>query len=432
MAEGIGGSISDDNVSGDSVSGGSVSGRPLRVAAHNGAPVWGGAEIATARLLSGLQDRGHAVTLFYNRELVADGARRYGLEVRPGYLGGDIALHHAVRFALQLRRFRPDVLVVGTFRKLWLASLAARIAGVPVVARIGLSSDVPRSAKYRFAFRHLVARVITNADDVRREYERRLPGAPPPVLETIHKGIDVYDPSPDQAGRRREENSGDAQADAGPDTRADIREELGVTPGALLVGGVGRLAAQKRFDRLIEAVAQLTDGTELLLVGEGALREELESLAADLGVADRVRFTGHREDVMRVMSALDLLVVSSDRESLANVMLEAMAAGVPVLSTPVSGAREVLEREVGAVERRQAQEVAPGLVVEGTVEGLRAGLERLLAEPVRLSAMGAAARRRVAEAFDQTAMLDAWERSLAAVATAAESESASVEEGARS
>ena len=392
MSEGTGGS---------SVSG-SVGGRPLRVAVHNGAPVWGGAEIATARLLAGLRDRGHEVTLFYNRELVADGARAYGLDVRPGYLGGDIALHHAVRFALQLRRFRPDVLVVGTFRKLWLASIAARIAGVPVVARIGLSSDVPRSAKYRLVFRHLVARVITNAEDVRREYERRLPGAPPPVLETIHKGIDVRTLTSKQTGRGR----------------GEIRDELGVSPGAVLIGGVGRLVSQKRFDRLIEAVAGLPEGSELLLVGEGALREDLESLAADLGVADRVRFTGHRDDVMDVMSALDLLVVSSDRESLANVMLEAMAVGVPVLSTPVSGAREVLEPVVGAAERGQGEESPPGLVVEATSEGLRAGLERLLAEPERLAAMGAAARRRVAEEFDQQAMLDAWERSLSAVTTA--------------
>ncbi len=165
----------------------------LRIAAHNGAPEWGGAEIATSRLLAGLQERGHEVVFYCNRDVVARGARGHGLEVREGYLGGDIAVHHAVRFAYQLRRRRADVLVVGTFRKLWLAALAGRLARVPVVARIGLSTDVPRNTKYQLAFRHLVDRVITNADDLRDDYLRLLPEAPPPEIQTIHKGVALAD-----------------------------------------------------------------------------------------------------------------------------------------------------------------------------------------------------------------------------------------------
>ncbi|MEJ2504217.1 MAG: glycosyltransferase, partial [Gemmatimonadota bacterium] len=234
--------------------------RRLRIAAHNGAPEWGGAEIATSLLLQGLQERGHQVVLYHNRSLVARHAVRYGLEVRRAYLGGDVALHHALRFAVQLRRLRPDALIVGTFRKLWLAAVAARLAGVPVVTRIGLSTDLPRNLKYRVVFRRFVARVITNADDITAAYRRALPEAPPPIIRTIHKGIRLPPP-------RR--------------SREETLDVLDLPAGVPVVGGVGRLVEQKRFDRLLEAFAFVPPPARLVVVGDGPLRPELETLARD-------------------------------------------------------------------------------------------------------------------------------------------------------
>lgn len=360
----------------------------LRIAAHNGAPEFGGAEIATAILLQGLRERGHEVVLFYNRDVVAEGVRRYGLDVRRAHLGGDVAVHHSLRFAAQLRRFRPDVLIVGTFRKLWLAALAARLASVPTtVARIGLSTDLPRSAKYRFTYRRLVDLVVVNADDLRDAYLAALPAAPPPRVVTIHKGV-----APSPPGR----------------SPAAVRKELGVPADAPLVGGVGRLVEQKRFDRLLRAFARLPADTYCVIVGGGVLQGELEALARDLDVAGRVRFAGHRDDVVDLMAALDLLVVSSDRESLANVMLEALAAGVPVISTDVSGAREAL-KTVASVGS------APGRVVEADAMSLAEAVSSALEDRVALAAMAAAAREAANERFGRERMLDQWEAALRAV-----------------
>lgn len=370
-------------------------GRRLRIAAHNGAPEWGGAEIALCRLLSGLRERGHEVVLFCNRDVVARGARAYGIDVKHAHLGGDIALHHTIFFARQLRRYRADVLVVGTFRKLLLAALAARLGRVPVVAaRIGLSSDAPRNIKYRFVFRNLVDIVIVNARDLEEVYLRVLPEAPPPRVLTVHKGIDP--PTTPQASEA-------------------IRRDLGVPPDALLIGGVGRLVAQKRFDRLLEAFAPLPAHARCVIVGEGPLRESLERRASELGLARRVTFTGHRDDVPALMSALDLLVVSSDRESMANVMLEAMASGVPVLSTPVSGAIEALGPADGGEADRTTEVLPPGLVV--TPDALAPALQRLVSDPALLGKMGEAARIRAAQRFGRARMLDEWERALGSAAT---------------
>ncbi len=169
-----------------------------------------------------------------------------------------------------------------------------------------------------------------------------------------------------------------------------------------MIGGVGRLVEQKRFDRLIHAFALLGRDERLVLAGDGPLRTMLEAVARELGVQDRVHFLGHRMDVPEVMAALDLLVISSDRESMANVMLEAMAVGVPVVSTPVSGAREALGEAAGAV-------------VEPTPAALAACAARLLADPA-LQRMGEAGRERVATYFSRERMVDEWERALARTA----------------
>ena len=116
----------------------------MRIIAHNGAPEWGGAEIALTDLLAGLAGRGHEVTLFANRPVVMERAQAKGIATRQVHLGGDIALHDAVLLSRALRVERPDALLVSTFRKLWLAALGARMAGVPrVVARVGLSPTRP-------------------------------------------------------------------------------------------------------------------------------------------------------------------------------------------------------------------------------------------------------------------------------------------------
>src|SRR5687767_14387736 len=150
--------------------------RSMFIVAHAGARVWGGAERSVALLLQGLQQRGHRVLLLCNDAVVADPVRALGVPAEILPLGGDASVHHAARLAGRLRRLRPDVLLVGMFKKVWLAGLAGRMAGVPrIVARVGLQSDVPRNLKYRMAFRWLVDHVVVVAERLRPAYAA-LPG----------------------------------------------------------------------------------------------------------------------------------------------------------------------------------------------------------------------------------------------------------------
>jgi glycosyltransferase involved in cell wall biosynthesis len=359
----------------------------MYVAAHNGAHVWGGAERGVAWILAGLQERGHRVRLFCNDRLVAEGARALGVPAEILPLGGDVAVHHAVRFAWALRRDPPDALIVGTFRKLWLAAFAGRLAGVRTIARIGLETDTPRSAKYRWVLTHWTHTIVLKADDVRGAYLRALPGLDPARLITVPGGVER--PLP---GR----------------SPGSVRAELGIPEEALVIGSLGRLAEQKRFDRLLHAVALLPDDVHCIVAGEGSEHVALRELAADLGIAERVHLVGHRDDVGDVLAALDVFVVSSDREMLSFAMLEALAAGVPVVSTQVSGAASALAAAPNGI--------APGAVVGFDAAEIAAAVSRLLSDPERLREMGEAARRRAGEHYGREVMLEGWEAVLNGVA----------------
>jgi glycosyltransferase involved in cell wall biosynthesis len=190
-----------------------------------------------------------------------------------------------------------------------------------IISRVGLASDIARSAKYRFVLRRWVDDVVVNAESLRTPFTASLPPDARVRVHVIPNGV---------------------AARAADMTRGEARAALGVPGDAFVIGTVARLVRQKRLDRLIEATAAL-DGVHAVIAGDGYQRQQLEQLAESCGIAGRVHFSGHREDIGSVHRALDVYVVSSDQEGMSSGMLEAMAAGLPVVSTAVSGAVEALE-----------------------------------------------------------------------------------------
>jgi glycosyltransferase involved in cell wall biosynthesis len=148
-------------------------------------------------------------------------------------------------------------------------------------------------------------------------------------------------------------------------------------PGRVLF--LGRLAAQKRPDLALRALARVP-GAELEVANDGPDRAALERLAAELGVASRVRFLGYRDDVPALLSRAACLLVTSDYEGASLVIPEAMAAGVPVVATRAGGVEDVLGGGGVVVDRGDAAAVA-------------AALERVLDDPGGLGEAGRARAR---------------------------------------
>jgi glycosyltransferase involved in cell wall biosynthesis len=152
----------------------------------------------------------------------------------------------------------------------------------------------------------------------------------------------------------------------GTEMRQTIRCELGIPVDAYVVGSVGRLSEQKGFDLLVEAAAEVvkTDPeVHFVIVGDGVEAQALRQQASDLGLASRVIFTGQRKDVEALISAMDLFACSSRWEGLSTVLMEAMAAGVPIVATDIPGNRELLRDGENAwlVPTENAMALAVGL-----------------------------------------------------------------------
>jgi glycosyltransferase involved in cell wall biosynthesis len=354
---------------------------PLRIVAHNGAAVWGGAEINLTHLLSGLQRRGHQVTLCCNHEVVADRAARQLVPtiIRP--LRGDLMFGDALSFARFLEQEKPDALVLGTFKKIWLGGWAARRARVPrTVARVGLASDTPRRWKYRHALEHWVDLVTLNADAMRAAFLRDGPRIDPSRVLTVYHGV--------EPPRRR--------AVAGT-----VRTQLGITFGVRVIGTVCRLSRQKRLERLLAVTEQLPD-VHCVIAGEGSERVPLEEEIARRGLQQRVHLLGFRDDVGDVLSSLDVFILTSDQEGMSNSMLEAMSLGIPVVSTPVSGAHEALEPLAdGRIPGRVVQSFEPADIV--------AALHEFLERSEVRGRAGAAAAERARERFSYERMVTDFE-----------------------
>ncbi len=153
---------------------------------------------------------------------------------------------------------------------------------------------------------------------------------------------------------------------------AEAKQQLGLPPERLLVGAVGRLSSEKGFDLLIRAVDQLLRNQydlELVIIGEGDQQAALQALIAQLGRQERIRLLGYRSDLVDWYEALDVFALSSFREGLPNVLLEALALEVPVVATRVAGIPRLIH------------DGENGLLVEpGMAEDLTQALARLLAD----------------------------------------------------
>lgn len=175
--------------------------------------------------------------------------------------------------------------------------------------------------------------------------------------------------------------------------KTTVRDELEVPQNSLVIGYVGRIMPEKDLDTWIRSaaiVAKQYPQAKFVLVGEGkdgTTHDELKALASSLGVADQLIFPGFRRDLPRVYSAFDVFVMSSLREGLPNSILEAMALGIPVVSTDVAGAKElVVNDETGfIVEQRDFNNLAASIlrILDHDSVRLRmgrAGRERVEAE----------------------------------------------------
>lgn len=313
----------------------------------------GGAERALVRIVTGL-DRSRwtpAVFCLGPEGALADELRQAGIDVHC--YGARHAWSPGVLCWLtrHLREFRPDLLQGFLFHGNLVGRIAGRRAGVPVI--VSGHRVAEREKRWHLWLDRWTGRWVDHhvcvsqgvAAHVRRHLRLRAE-----QVTVIPNGVTL--PA--------------ATRDA-----AVVRAEWGIPEGELLVLAVGRLHRQKGFATLIAAFAavrpQVPVPARLLIVGDGPERGQLERLIRVHGLGESVILTGRRDDVPDLMLAADLFVLSSLWEGMPNVLMQAMAAGLPVVATQVEGVEELLsDQKYGLI------------VTPGSVEELGAAMHRLL------------------------------------------------------
>jgi glycosyltransferase involved in cell wall biosynthesis len=181
-------------------------------------------------------------------------------------------------------------------------------------------------------------------------------------------------------------------------TTAEAKTTLGIPTNTPLVGAVGRLEPEKAFDVLIRAIKPLGD-TNLVIVGEGHDRPRLEGIVKELGMTDRVRLVGWRSDVRSFFEAMDVFALSSQREGLPNVLLEAMALGTPCVATRIAGIPKLI-----------ADRVSGRLVEPNDVDSLSKAVAELQADELLRAGYAAAARRTIEDRYSFAARMERMTR----------------------
>jgi glycosyltransferase involved in cell wall biosynthesis len=185
---------------------------------------------------------------------------------------------------------------------------------------------------------------------------------------------------------------------------AQARAAVGLDPKRPVIGTVGRLEDRKGHEQLLLALRTMSTRAngrrpQGLIVGDGPLRDPLRARARELGIADDVQFTGTVTDVRPHLAAMDVFVLPSWAEGMSNALMEAMAAGRPVVATAVGGNSEVVADGRTGV-----------LVPPGDPDAIAEAVSSLLGEPAQASELGAAARTFVTDRFGARARVAELER----------------------
>jgi glycosyltransferase involved in cell wall biosynthesis len=337
------------------------------------APVYGAVESYVAAVVEGLRAKGREALVLHPDaaelaplQALAGGPIR--TEAYPPGLESGSALRSVPWLRRRLRRARPELVHV---TDTWTSGLlAARLAGVPRTIVTHHTPELPRRDS-------LVGRVLW-----------RLAWATRPEV--------IYTSETDRATDGRDLRT--HVVPLGIDLERFASPEPAPPGDGRIVGNVARLAPQKGQRVLLDAaplVLERHPDTRFVLVGDGELRGELEQHARSLGIADRVLFTGERADVPELLASFSVFALPSYFEGFCYAVVEAQAAGVPVVATPVGGVREtVVPGETG-------------LSCEpGDPRSLADGIARLLDDPEDAQRLAAEARRRVRERFAVERMVE--------------------------
>lgn len=347
----------------------------------------GGAETQLVRVARELTHRGWEVTvvsLLPPQAYVAD-LERAGIHASTLGMSRRVPDPRAIiRLARLLQLSKPHILHSYMFHANILARVTRLFVEVPVlISSVRTLHEQNRWREVLYRLTDSLCDVTTHVCRTGAERYVRIGAVPARKMRHIPNGVDTDVFRPD------------------PVVRVRLRSELGVE-GSFVWLAVGRFEPPKDHPTMLQAFANIAHNhpnSLLLLVGDGPLRREIEAMASALGIQSRVRFLGLRQDISHLMNVADAYLMSSSREGLPNVLLEAHSTGLPIVATDVGGNREVvLDGKTGFI------------VPSRNPDALAQAMQRMMdLDESERSQMGVAGRQHIIQNYSMEHVVQQWE-----------------------
>jgi glycosyltransferase involved in cell wall biosynthesis len=345
-----------------------------------------GAEKHVAVLCDRLHQRGHnVVAVCPEGEWLPEQLRQAGIPTIQMEMRGLKAFATPVNLAKYMRENRIDILHSHLTRATYYGLVAGRMASRPLISSVHCRTH---DVAYRFLFPQRRSQIVSVSDFIRNGLLRK--GVSEDRIRTIYNGTEFL---PDDL------DSCELPFMSPPEGQIPLRAELSLPADAELIGLIGRVDEFKGHLVLARAVSKIVASRPkayFILVGpvNPEIQKSIWEITSAEGVADRLRFTGVRNDIQWLISEMQLLTLPSRYEACSMSIIESMAMGKPVVATHAGGNPELIEHGV------------TGMLIERNPDSLAEAITTLLNDPIKLKNMGQAARDRAIERFSARVMVD--------------------------
>ncbi|CCU81051.1 Glycosyl transferase, group 1 [Halanaerobium saccharolyticum subsp. saccharolyticum DSM 6643] len=306
----------------------------------NSCPVWGGGEkwtFTTAKILN--NDPAFNIYIATGRDTeLFKRAKEAGIKTSEVKVKSGITVLNPFKvknFVSFLKDKKIDIMFSNMSQDLKFGGITGKLAGLErIIYRRGSAIPIKNRFYNKYLLTECVTDIIANSKSTKETILRNTSHwLNEGKIELIYNGIDLD------------------KIDKGLENAVNLKQEFGIADDNIIIGNIGRLSYQKGHEFLIEAVELLKQEREdfvVLIIGDGEREEEIKKLVKEKKIEDHIVFTGFRDDVYSLLPGLDFLVHTARWEGFGFVIAEAMAAGLPVVSTDVSNISEiVVEGETG-------------------------------------------------------------------------------------
>jgi glycosyltransferase involved in cell wall biosynthesis len=356
---------------------------PMNILFINSIQCWGGGEVWLMDVMRELGQRGHAVTLICrpNTPLSRNAIER-GYDVVQMRFGGDfdpVVLWKVWR-VIKKRAF--DVVCTNTEKDLRIGGIAGKFAGISaIIPSREVDYPLKPTLAYRLAYKYLASKIVANSHATKVTLLRSAPYLKAAKISVIFKGIDItyYNHTPDFS----------------------LRTFYGLPSTAPIISFVGRLDERKGIYELLDAWKEIHAhhrDAVLLIIGDGTMRPEIERFMGKESLGGSIILCGFHQNVPHILLQSTMLVLPSHWEGFGYVLIEAMAARIPVIASHISSIPEIVVDGTSGI-----------LVEPKNPESIARAVCRLLENPTLAAAMGRAGRGIVEQKFTLQRMIDDFE-----------------------